>query len=297
MTKRIRKAVFPVAGLGTRFLPATKSMPKELLPVVDKPLIQYAVEEAFAAGIEQIIFVSSRGKNAMEDHFDRSPELEETLSSRNKTEGLSAVQNATIDSGDIVFVRQNKPLGLGHAIWCARHVIGNEPFAVLLPDDIVLGDHSCIGQLVEAYKAIDGGNIIAVQEVAPEHTRMYGILDPEGDTSSRVFRAKGMVEKPEPDVAPSRIAAIGRYVLEPSIFAALDRKEIGAGNEIQLTDAIAAVMDASPLHGCHFDGTRYDCGDKLGFLKANIAQALRREDLADGLRNFMNDTMTDGGVS
>lgn len=291
MTKRIRKAVFPVAGLGTRFLPATKSMPKELLPVVDKPLIQYAVDEARAAGIEQFIFVSSRGKSMMEDHFDSALELEDTLRTRGKSEGLAAVEEATVDSGDMVVVRQSKPLGLGHAIWCARHIVGDEPFAVLLPDDIVLAEQSCIGQLVDAYGRIEGGNIIAVQEVLPEHTRMYGILDPEGDSDAALFRAKGMVEKPEPDVSPSLTAAIGRYVLEPSIFGYLERKQIGAGNEIQLTDAIAMAMGDSPLHGCRFEGTRYDCGDKLGFLKANIAQGLRRDDLADGLRAFLKDMM------
>ncbi len=292
-TRRIRKAVFPVAGLGTRFLPATKSMPKELLPVVDKPVIHYAVDEAREAGIEQFIFVSSRGKSAMEDHFDRAPELEATLEARGKTEGLEQLRQSNVNAGDMVFVRQQEPLGLGHAIWCARHIVGDEPFAVLLPDDMVLAQPSCISQLIKAHEQVGGGSMIAVQDVPAEDTRKYGILDLEAEVTPGVFRARGIVEKPEPDVAPSTIAAIGRYVLEPSIFEYLDRKVLGAGNEIQLTDAIAQTMGSAPLHGCRFDGMRYDCGDKLGFLKANIASALLRPDLADGLSEFMREVLAD----
>jgi len=278
MSRRVRKAVFPVAGLGTRFLPATKSMPKELLPVVDKPVIHYAVDEARAAGIEQFIFVSSRGKTAMEDHFDRSFELEETLRKRGREADLARLQDALVNSGDLVFVRQQEPLGLGHAVWCARHIVGDEPFAVMLPDDIVMSDPPCIAELIDAHEKIGRSHVVAVQ---------YGILDPDVEVASNLIRAKGIVEKPKPEDAPSTTAAIGRYVLDPAVFEHLDKGVQGAGNEIQLTDAIAATMDVAPLHGCHFKGERYDCGDKLGFLKANIAFALQRPDLAEGLRAFM----------
>ena len=286
--KRVRKAVFPVAGLGTRFLPATKSMPKELLPVVDKPLIQYAVDEARAAGIEQFIFVTSRGKTAMEDHFDRAIELEQTLEARGKTKELEQLDDALVRSGEMVFVRQQQPLGLGHAVWCAKHVVGNEPFAVLLADDLVLGG-SCIGELVAAYDRVGRSHIIAVEDVPREHTKRYGILNPEEDLGGGVVRAKGMIEKPDPADAPSTVAAIGRYVLDPAVFAYLERGLRGSGNEIQLTDAIAATMDVAPLYGCSFSGTRYDCGDKLGFLKANLAAGLERSDLVDGLRAFIDE--------
>ena len=287
MSRRVRKAVFPVAGLGTRFLPATKSMPKELLPVVDKPVIHYAVDEARAAGIEQFIFVSSRGKTAMEDHFDRSFELEETLRKRGREADLARLQDALVNSGDLVFVRQQEPLGLGHAVWCARHIVGDEPFAVMLPDDIVMSDPPCIAELIDAHEKIGRSHVVAVQDVPREHTSRYGILDPDVEVASNLIRAKGIVEKPKPEDAPSTTAAIGRYVLDPAVFEHLDKGVQGAGNEIQLTDAIAATMDVAPLHGCHFKGERYDCGDKLGFLKANIAFALQRPDLAEGLRAFM----------
>jgi UTP--glucose-1-phosphate uridylyltransferase len=289
MSRRVRKAVFPVAGLGTRFLPATKSMPKELLPVVDKPVIHYAVDEARAAGIEQFIFVSSRGKTAMEDHFDRSFELEETLRKRGRLADLERLQDALVNSGDLVFVRQQEPLGLGHAVWCARHIVGDEPFAVLLPDDIVMSDPPCLSELIDAHQEVGRSHVVAVQDVPREHTSRYGILDPEAEVSPGVIRAKGVVEKPSPEDAPSTVGVIGRYVLDPAVFAHLDKRVQGAGNEIQLTDAIAATMDVAPLHGCHFKGQRFDCGDKLGFLKANIAFALQRPDLADGLREFMKE--------
>lgn len=286
--KRVRKAVFPVAGLGTRFLPATKSMPKELLPVVDRPLIQYAVDEARAAGIEQFIFVTSRGKTAIEDHFDRSIELEQTLEARGKTKELQQLDDALVRSGEMIFVRQQQPLGLGHAVWCAKHVIGDEPFAVLLADDLVLG-HCCIGELIAAHNRVGRSHIIAVENVPSEHSGRYGILDPKEELGGGVMRAKGIVEKPAPKDAPSTIAAIGRYVLDPAIFSHLDKGLEGSGNEIQLTDAIAATMDVAPLHGCSFGGTRYDCGDKLGFLKANLAAGLGRLDLADELRAFIDE--------
>ena len=290
MTRPIRKAVFPVAGLGTRFLPATKAVPKELLPVVDKPVLQYAVEEARAAGIQEFIFVSSRGKSIMEDHFDVHPELQAVLERKGKTDALAALHESTLASGCMTIVRQGKPLGLGHAIWCARHAIGDEPFAVLLPDEVVL-DRSCIAELVEAHARVGNGHVLAVQSVPREKTALYGILDPEGDVTDGLFRARGMVEKPEPDQAPSTFAATGRYILEPSIFAFLDRKVEGAGGEIQLTDAIAATLDESPLYGCAFTGVRYDCGDKLGFLKANIAAGLQRKELHDDLRIFLREQL------
>lgn len=289
MSRRVRKAVFPVAGLGTRFLPATKSIPKELLPVVDKPVLHYAVDEARAAGIEQFIFVSSRGKTAMEDHFDRAYELEETLRQRGRTVELERLVQATIESGDLVFVRQQQPLGLGHAVWCARHIVGDEPFAVLLPDDIVMSDPPCIAELIDAHESLGRSQIVAVQDVPREHTSRYGILDPEAQVAPNLTRAKGIIEKPKPEDAPSTTAAIGRYVLDPAVFEYLDKGVKGAGNEIQLTDAIAATMDVAPLHGCHFKGERYDCGDKLGFLQANIAFALQRPELAEGLRAFMKE--------
>ncbi len=264
-------------------------MPKELLPVVDKPVIHYAVDEARAAGIEQFIFVSSRGKTAMEDHFDRSFELEETLRKRGRDADLKRLQDGLVNSGDLVFVRQQEPLGLGHAVWCARHIVGNEPFAVMLPDDIVMSDPPCIKELIDAHETLGRSHVIAVQDVPQEHTSRYGILDVEAEVSPGLVRAKGIVEKPKPEDAPSTTAAIGRYVLDPAVFDYLDKGVQGAGNEIQLTDAIAATMDVAPLHGCHFKGERYDCGDKLGFLQANIAFALQRPDLADGLRAFMRE--------
>lgn len=292
MTRPIRKAIFPVAGLGTRFLPATKAMPKELLPVLDKPVLQYAVEEAKAAGIEEFIFVSSRGKSIMEDHFDAHAELQAVLERKNKTEALAALHEATLPSGSMTMVRQGAPLGLGHAVWCARHAIGDEPFAVLLPDEVVL-DRSCIAELVEAHGRIGKGHVLAVQDVPREKTSMYGILDPEGEAENGVFKAKGMVEKPDPSVAPSTYAATGRYILEPSVFAYLDRQEKGAGGEIQLTDAIAGTMQDAPLYGCAFTGTRYDCGDKLGFLMANVAAGLAREGIGDALRKFLKEQVGD----
>ncbi|MEQ8653631.1 MAG: UTP--glucose-1-phosphate uridylyltransferase GalU [Kiloniellales bacterium] len=284
--KKVRKAILPVAGLGTRFLPATKVIPKELLPVVDQPVINYAVEEAKAAGIEKFIFIISRGKSVIQDHFDRAPELEQVLESREKHQALAAVRNSQIDAGDAIFVRQSSPLGLGHAIWCARDLIHDEPFAVLLPDDIVLGGRSCLAQLIEAYDKIGRGSVIGVQEVPREHTDRYGIMDPE-KVEGPLVTAKGLVEKPSPERAPSQLAVIGRYILDPVVFKHLDRKMVGAGGEIQITDAITNSLSTAPVHGLLFEGTRYDCGDKLGFLQANIAFALEHPELRDGLKSFL----------
>ena len=285
MQGTIRKAVFPVAGLGTRFLPATKAMPKEMLPVVDKPLIQYVIEEAAAAGIEQFILVNSRGKGVLEDHFDRAPELERTLQARGKLEAQALLETTDLGHGKVTSVRQPEPLGLGHAVWCARHLVGDEPFAVILTDDLVLGGEPCLKQMVEAYAEV-GGNLAAVMEVPREHSDRYGILDVIED-DGRLARAGGLVEKPAPEVAPSTLSIIGRYILQPEVFAQLDRKATGAGGEIQLTDAIAATIPEVAFHGLRFEGTRYDCGDKAGFLEANVAFALARPDLAGAMRDIL----------
>jgi len=279
MPRRVRKAVFPVAGMGTRFLPATKAMPKEMLPVVDKPLIQYAVEEAQAAGIEHFIFVTGRGKGALEDHFDSAPELERLLTDRGKHDLIAAVTGWMPQSGQISYTRQHVPLGLGHAVWCARDLVENEPFAVILPDDLILGRVPCMKQMVDVH-AETGGTVVAVMDVPDEQVRRYGILDVESD-HGRLVRAKGLVEKPAADTAPSRIAIIGRYILHPAVFEHLDKKMSGSGNEIQLTDAINAIIDRIPFHGLRFEGQRFDCGDKVGFLHANVAYALQRPEMRD----------------
>ena len=283
MTNRpVRKAVFPVAGLGTRFLPATKAMPKEMLPLVDKPLIQNAVEEARAAGIEEFVFVTSRGKDVLEDHFDINYELNDTLQRRGKKAELAQVESTEIGSGHLYFTRQHKPLGLGHAVWCARHVIGREPFAILLPDVVVLSDRPCLAQMIDAYDEF-GGNVIAVNEVPHEQTNRYGILAP-GAVKGRSVEVLGLVEKPKPEEAPSNLSVTGRYILQPEVFDYLDRQETGAGGEIQLTDAMLKLVGAQPFHGYQFEGQTYDCGDKIGFLEANVAFALRRPDMGDTLR-------------
>ncbi|WP_158046435.1 UTP--glucose-1-phosphate uridylyltransferase GalU [Skermanella pratensis] len=282
MRKAVRKAVFPVAGLGTRFLPATKAIPKEMLPLVDKPLIQHAVEEARAAGIEDIIFVTSQGKSAIEDHFDINGDLNKVLETRGKLDALEAVQSTEIGSGKLFYTRQQQPLGLGHAVWCARKLVGDEPFAVLLPDDVVLAGTPCLKQMVEAYDDV-GGNIVAVVDVPREHTNRYGILDVASD-DGRLAAVKGLVEKPKPDVAPSTLSIIGRYILQPEVFGHLDRQERGAGNEIQLTDSMARLIGNQPFHGLRFEGTRYDCGDRVGFLEANLAFALQRPDIGQLVR-------------
>ncbi len=286
MVKPVKKAVFPVAGLGTRFLPATKAMPKEMLPVVDRPLIQYAVDEAREAGIEEFIFVTGRAKSAIEDHFDRSFELEQTLEAGGKTEALEGIRSWLPEPGQIFYTRQQDPLGLGHAVWCARNHIGDEPFAVLLADDLVLADPGCLKQMVDCYMEI-GGNVVAVEDVPREHTNRYGVLDVVSD-DGKVAEAKGLVEKPDPEDAPSTLSIIGRYILQPEVFAELSRQEKGAGNEIQLTDAMARTIKDIPFHGFRFAGERHDCGSKIGYIGANIAFAIQRDDMADRVREILN---------
>ena len=278
MQRRVRKAIFPVGGLGTRFLPATKALPKEMLPVVDKPLIQYAVEEARAAGVDQLIFVTGRGKSAIEDHFDQSWELSQTLSARDKASELAELNAILADPGEVAYTRQQEPLGLGHAVWCARHLVGDEPFAVLLADDLILSETPCLKQMVDVYQRV-GGNLAAVMDVPREHTGRYGILDVVREDGP-LAEARGLVEKPTPEAAPSTLSIIGRYILQPEVFAELDRREAGAGGEIQLTDAVARTIGRVAFHGLRFEGTRFDCGNKVGFLEANIAFALQRTDLA-----------------
>ncbi len=286
MVQRIRKAVFPVGGLGTRFLPATKAMPKEMLPVVDKPLIQYAVEEALAAGIEQIIFVTGRGKSSIEDHFDFSYELQDTLLKRGKLDALTVATEMVNRSGSVAYVRQQEPAGLGHAVWSARHLVGDEPFAILLADDLVMSKQPCIGQLVDVYNET-GGNALAVMDVPREHTERYGVLDVGAD-DGRLAEVKGLVEKPAPSVAPSTLSVIGRYVLLPEVFDILASQEKGAGGEIQLTDAMARMVGSAPFHGLRFEGTRFDCGDKIGFLEATLAHALSRDDLGGDVQALID---------
>ena len=285
MAQRVRKAVFPVAGMGTRFLPATKAMPKEMLPVVDRPLIQYAVEECLAAGIEEFVFVTGRNKGALEDHFDTAFELEETLVQRGKKRELKQTQDATIKAGNAIFTRQQRPLGLGHAVWCARDWIGREPFAVLLPDELTIDTPSCTAQLVAAHERT-GGNVVAVMDVPREQTKSYGIaaIKTEKDGLAEIT---GMVEKPKPEEAPSQLAIIGRYVLLPEVFDHLDRHETGAGGEIQLTDAMAKMIGSTPFHAMRYTGGRYDCGNRAGFLEANVAVALGRADTAAETRALL----------
>jgi UTP--glucose-1-phosphate uridylyltransferase len=281
----IRKAVFPVAGLGTRMLPATKAVPKEMLPVVDRPLIQYAFEEARAAGIEQFVFVTGRGKSVIEDHFDRSYELDDTLMRKDKTTELEAISSWLPAPGELAYTRQPDALGLGHAVWCARHLVGDEPFAVILVDDLITGATPCLQQMVEAF-AETRGNLVAVEEVPRDQTDRYGVLDPISD-DGRLVEIKGLVEKPDPAQAPSRLAVIGRYVLLPEVFEHLSRQQKGAGGEIQLTDALAKMIGNAPFHGLRFAGRRFDCGGKLGYLEALVACALEREDLRDGMRRIL----------
>ena len=290
MKRKVTKAIFPVAGLGTRFLPATKSIPKEILTLVDRPLIQYAIDEARAAGIKEFIFVTSRGKSALEDYFDDAPELETALRKGNKTALLDMLKTTNMDSGAIAYVRQNRPLGLGHAVWCARRLVGNEPFAVILTDDVIAADKPCLQQMVEAYQET-GGNIVAAMEVPHERTSSYGVLDIEDDMGSMV-KVKGMVEKPKPEDAPSNLAVIGRYILTPEVMTNLNKKKEGAGGEIQLTDAIADEIAAgNPVYGFRFRGQRYDCGTKAGFLQATVAFGLARDDLKDEFSDYLTDLM------
>jgi UTP--glucose-1-phosphate uridylyltransferase len=287
MQQRVRKAVFPVAGLGTRTLPATKATPKEMLTVVDKPLIQYAVDEARAAGIEQFYFVTGRAKSAIEDHFDVAFELEATLRERGRSELLDELHAWLPDPGDIAFTRQQRPLGLGHAVWCARHLVGDEPFAVLLVDDLMVGEPPCLKQMVDAYEET-GGNIVAVVEVPREQTRRYGVLDVVADNGALV-QAKGVVEKPDPAVAPSTLTIIGRYIIQPEIFEELAALEPGSGNEIQLTDGLDRLIAAGqPFHGMRVAARRYDCGDKLGYLEANVALGLQDPALGPAFRRLLS---------
>lgn len=283
MPQRVRKAVFPVAGLGTRLLPATKSIPKEMITVVDRPLIQYAIDEAREAGIEQMIFVTGRGKAALDDYFDIGFELETTMRDRGKS--LDALEPSRSRFGEIVSVRQQQPLGLGHAVWCARDIVGDEPFAVLLPDELMYGKPNCLAQMVEAYDKV-GGNIVAALEVPDSETHKYGVIDP-GATEGRLTEIRGMVEKPKPGTAPSNLMLPGRYILDAQVMRELDAQEPGAGGEIQLTDAIAKLVGKQPLHAYRFEGERYDCGSAAGFVIANLAMALERSDVGPAVRDFI----------
>ena len=288
MSKRkVTKAIFPVAGLGTRFLPATKSIPKEIMTLVDRPLIQYAIDEARAAGIKEFIFVTSRGKSALEDYFDRAPELESSLKKAGKEQLLDILKDTNMDSGAIAYLRQDRPLGLGHAVWCARRMIGNEPFAVLLPDDVIAAEKPCLQQMVEAYEQ-NGGNMVAAMEVPPEKASAYGVLD-IGEDMGSIVKAKGMVEKPKAEEAPSNLAVIGRYILSPKVMTNLNKMKHGAGGEIQLTDAIAEEVANGEVYGFRFRGQRYDCGSKAGFLQATVAFGLARPDLRDEFNAYLHD--------
>jgi len=280
----IRKAVFPVAGLGTRFLPATKAMPKEMLTVVDRPLIQHVVDEAREAGIEHFIFVTGRNKGVIEDHFDLAYELERTLAERNKEAELAILAEAQPPAGATSFTRQQAPLGLGHAVWCARDLVGDEPFAVLLPDMLIKGARGCLAQMMDAYRELGANaNIIAVEEVPEDQTHMYGIVG-MGKQKGASFEITKMVEKPPRGTAPSNLIITGRYILQPAIFGILESQKKGAGGEIQLTDAMITLMKSAPFHGYKFDGRTYDCGSKVGFLAANVAYALDRDDIAPEFR-------------
>jgi UTP--glucose-1-phosphate uridylyltransferase len=291
MTRKVTKAIFPVAGLGTRFLPATKSVPKEIMTLVDRPLVQYAIDEARAAGITEFIFVTSRGKSALEDYFDHNLVLEQELKSKGKDKLLDTLNATNMESGAIAYIRQHKALGLGHAVWCARRLIGDEPFAVMLPDDVIAADKPCLQQMIEAYEET-GGNMVAAMEVPPEQTSSYGVLD-VGDNVGTVVRTRGMVEKPKPEDAPSNLAVIGRYVLGPSVLYNLNQKKKGSGGEIQLTDAIAEdIRNGVPVFGYKFDGQRFDCGSKAGFLQATVAFALARDDLRDDLSAYLHDLVS-----
>ncbi len=278
--KPIRKAVFPVAGLGTRFLPATKAIPKEMLPVVDRPLIQYAVDEAREAGIEQMIFVTGRGKSAIEDHFDIAYELERTMTDRGKD--ISVLEPTRLGPGNCAYVRQQEPMGLGHAIWCARDIVGDEPFAIFLPDEFMHGTPGCMAQMVAEYERV-GGNLLSVLEVPHEQVSSYGVIDP-GQAQGKLTEVKGLVEKPAVADAPSNLIISGRYILQPEVMRVLEHQGKGAGGEIQLTDAMAQMIGNQPFHAVTFDGARYDCGSKTGYIEANLAIALSRPDMADEVR-------------
>jgi UTP--glucose-1-phosphate uridylyltransferase len=291
MPTRVRKAVFPVAGLGTRLLPATKSIPKEMITVVDRPLIQYAVDEAREAGMEELIFVTGRGKSALVDYFDQAYELEATFKAKGKSLDVLAPSNAKF--GEVVTVRQQQPLGLGHAVWCARHIVGDEPFAVLLPDELMVGKPNCLAQMMEAYEEV-GGNIVAALEVPDSETHKYGVVDP-GATRGALTEIRGLVEKPAPGTAPSNLMLPGRYILQPEVMRALDAQEKGTGGEIQLTDAMARLIGEQPFHAFRFEGDRYDCGNAAGFVIANLAMALQRADVAPAVREFLSSSPEGGG--
>ncbi|GAB5510252.1 MAG: UTP--glucose-1-phosphate uridylyltransferase GalU [Hyphomicrobiales bacterium] len=298
MTRRIRKAVFPVAGLGTRFLPATKAMPKEMLTVVDRPVIQYVFEEARDAGIEHFIFVTGRNKSVIEDHFDVQVELRDTLAKRGKFAELETLDNQMPQAGSVSYTRQQEPLGLGHAIWCAREMVGNEPFAVLLPDMIMQAPQGCLSQMMELYAA-SGGNILSVEECAPEDTSKYGIVGHGEDVAigeqTRGFQVTQMVEKPSPGTAPSNHYISGRYILQPEVMEILSTQAAGAGGEIQLTDAMLKLHETSPFFAMPFNGSTYDCGAKSGFLAANVAFALSRPDIAPGFQEALRDIISKRG--
>ena len=289
MRRKVTKAVFPVAGLGTRFLPATKSVPKEIMTLVDRPLVQYAIDEARAAGIKEFLFITSRGKSALEDYFDESPILERELRKKGKLDILEDLKATNMDSGAIAYMRQHKALGLGHAVWCARRLIGDEPFAVMLPDDVISAEKPCLQQMVEAYEET-AGNMVAAMEVPREKTSSYGILDVKEDMGAMVS-VKNMVEKPKVEEAPSNLAVIGRYILDPAVLKNLNKLKTGAGGEIQLTDAIAQEIDNTGVYGYRFRGQRFDCGSKAGFLQATVAFGLARDDLKDDLRRFLDSVM------
>ncbi|MEO8454000.1 MAG: UTP--glucose-1-phosphate uridylyltransferase [Sphingomicrobium sp.] len=284
MANRVRKAVFPVAGLGTRLLPASKSVPKEMVTIVDRPLIQYAVDEAREAGIEQMIFVTGRGKSALVDYFDHAFELEATL--REKGKSLDVLEPSNARFGEVVTVRQQQPLGLGHAVWCARDIVGDEPFAVLLPDDLMAGKPGALRQMIDAWERV-GGNLVATEEVPAEKTSSYGIIAP-GESEGDLTEVRGLVEKPDPGVAPSRLGIIGRYILQPEVMQVLDEQERGAGGEIQLTDAMAKLIGRQPFHALKVDAVRHDCGDPAGFVIANLAMALEREDVGPKVRDYLS---------
>jgi len=282
----VRKAVFPVAGMGTRFLPATKAIPKEMLPVVDKPVIQYAVEEAREAGIEQFVFITGRGKHVIADHFDHAYELESLLEAREKTTELNSLLEMLPKTGSVGMIRQQQPLGLGHAVWCARHFVGNEPFAVLLPDDLMVGKPGALSQMIDSYNQVGGGIIVAAEEKPKNEVKRYGVVNP-GAVKGNATEVKGVVEKPATGTEPSNLCVIGRYILQPEIFGILDRQERGTGNEIQLTDAMAQMIGKMPFHAVKTDCSRYDCGDKVGFLHANLAVGLSRPDIAPQLNAIL----------
>ena len=285
--RRVRKAVFPVAGFGTRFLPATKAIPKEMLPIVDRPLIQYAVDEAIAAGIEEMIFVTHRTKRAIEDHFDRAAELERELEKGGKEEMLAELRSVTPSHVRFSFARQTAPLGLGHAVWCARHLIGDEPFAVMLPDDLLDGEPPVLAQMVETFQR-SGASVIAVEDVRREDTMRYGIVEPALDSGSRMTRILGIVEKPQPEKAPSTMGVVGRYVFSSRLLDCLENLEPGSGNEIQLTDGIARLLAQEPVFAYSYVGKRYDCGSKLGFLEATLNFALRHPQVGSEFQKLVN---------